>query len=174
VNRHPFTCGIVDAFEPGDLRKDSWVGSDNGLFYIKKYKNNDFTSVEYCVLFRLAEMYLIRAEARAHLNKLKGAEADINAVRNRSNLPSQTVNTKISALKMIEQERKVELFGEYPHRWFDLKRTMGFTDISKTRADEVLSVLKGSTWQTTDKLFPIKSNDIMLNPNLIQNPGYPQ
>ncbi|MNE85035.1 SusD family protein [compost metagenome] len=75
-------------------------------------------------------------------------------------------------LAAIEQERKVELFGEYMHRWFDLKRTAGFADPSKTRADEVLSVLKGAFWQSTDALFPIPSGEIIKNTSLIQNPGY--
>jgi starch-binding outer membrane protein, SusD/RagB family len=169
--------GFDAGFEPGDLRRESWVGAESGVSYIKKYKNNDFASTEYCVLFRLAEIYLIRAEARANQNNLTGANsaaADINAVRYRSNLTSKSIANKTSALMAIEQERKVELFGEYPHRWFDLKRMKGFTDPTKTRADEILSVVKGLTWQPTDKLFPIKSDDISLNHNLIQNEGYPE
>ncbi len=128
--------GFDAAFEPGDTRRDNWIGSESGLFYVRKYKNNDFSSTEYCVLFRLAETYLIRAEARAHLNNLTGtnsAGSDINAVRERSGLDPISITDEASALMVIEQERKVELFGEYPHRWFDLKRTKGFADPSSTR-----------------------------------------
>lgn len=164
-----------EAFEDGDKRQSNWVGVDNDVHYVHKYKNQDFSSVEHCVLFRLAEIYLIRAEARAHLNNLTGAnsaEADINAVRSRSGLNDVTVVDETFALIAIEQERKVELFGEYPHRWFDLKRTKGFLDPSKTRADEVLSIIKGASWQPTDKLFPITDDNMRLNRNLVQNDGY--
>jgi SusD family. len=164
------------AFEPGDLRKDNWVGTDGSLSFVHKYKNNDYTSTEYLLLFRLAETYLIRAEARAqrdHITGLNSAESDINTVRSRSNLKNITITDKKAALIAIEQERKVELFGEYPHRWFDLKRMKGLTSLSQTRADEVVAALKGATWQPTDKLFPIKSEDIRLNPQLKQNDGYP-
>jgi hypothetical protein len=169
--------GLAAAFEKGDSRKDNWVGSESGVSYVRKYRNNDFSSTEYCVLFRLAEVYLIRAEARAHQNKITGAggaESDINKVRLRSNLAAKVITSQVPALMAIEQERRVELFGEYPHRWFDLKRTKGFIDPSKSRADEVLSVVKGASWQPTDKLFPISSDDIKLNPNLVQNNGYPE
>lgn len=164
-----------EAFEEGDIRKDNWIGSTGDVFYVQKYKNQDFSGTEYCVLFRLAEIYLIRAEARVHMAMITGsnsAEEDINAVRNRSGLGPVSLTGEQAALMAVEQERKVELFGEYPHRWFDLKRTSGFSDPSKTRADEILPGVKGATWQSTDKLFPIEADQIKLNPNLVQNEGY--
>jgi hypothetical protein len=67
-------------------------------------------------------------------------------------------------LLAIEQERKVELFGEWGHRWFDLKRT--------GRADAVIGGQKPTTWQSTDVLYPIPQTQRLANPNLTQNPGY--
>jgi hypothetical protein len=64
-------------------------------------------------------------------------------------------------MKAIMQERRVELFGEWGHRFFDLKRT--------GTIDAVLGVEK-STWKSTAALFPIPYNETLLNPNLTPNP----
>ena len=67
-------------------------------------------------------------------------------------------------LLAIELERRLELFTEWGHRWFDLKRT--------GRAGTVLSVIK-EDWESTDLLLPIPQNEMELNQNLVpQNPGY--
>jgi hypothetical protein len=60
-------------------------------------------------------------------------------------------------------ERYHELFSEFGHRWFDLKRF----DLT----NEVLSPIKPG-WKPTDLLLPIPENELLINPNLIQNPGY--
>jgi hypothetical protein len=179
--RYFLRTGFDQAFEKNgagadDLRKTNWTGKNNaGVYYVNKYKVLVGSGDEYTVLFRLAELHLIRAEARAQQNNLigvNGAEADLNVIRARAGLDNKLGLNKASMLAAIEQERKVELFGEYPHRWFDLKRTAGFTDPSKTRADEVLAPIKGSFWQSTDALFPIPAKQIRINPALEPNPGY--
>jgi hypothetical protein len=61
----------------------------------------------------------------------------------------------------------VELFTEMGHRWFDLRRT--------GKIDAVMSVVapqKGGTWDATKQLLPIPASEIVLNSNLVQNPGY--
>lgn len=172
--------GFVNAFEAADLRRTNWVNAVSSdpasEFYINKYKLRTGTAGnEYYVVLRLAEQYLIRAEARAQQDKLTGAagaEADLNAVRARAELGAKTNLNKAAMLLAIEQERKVELFGEYAHRWFDLKRTVSVTDAAKTRADDLLSVVKGANWQSTDVLFPIPADERAKNTALTQNPGY--
>lgn len=116
------------------------------------------------MVFRLAEQYLIRAEARAQQGDATGAKADINAIRNRAGLPDTDADGQASILAAIEHERRIEFFTEWGHRWFDLKRT--------GRADAVLSPIKPN-WQSTDVLFPIPLQEIENNPNLLpQNAGY--
>ena len=62
-------------FSPLDQRKAHWTQAvtdgTTTWYYANKYKENATTpsSVEYTILFRLAEQYLIRAEARAQQNK---------------------------------------------------------------------------------------------------------
>ncbi|WP_299672833.1 RagB/SusD family nutrient uptake outer membrane protein [uncultured Polaribacter sp.] len=158
---------LLDTFEAGDLRKDNWVSSITvegiDYFFPFKYKNLDAPG-EYSTVFRLAEQYLIRAEARAQLNDFSGAQEDLNQIRNRAGLGNTTATTQSSLLLAIEQERFVELFTEFGHRWLDLKRT--------NRADAVLSGISTKDWQPTDVLYPIPELEREINPNLTQNPGY--
>lgn len=64
----------------------------------------------------------------------------------------------------VAKQRRLELFSEWGHRWFDLKRT--------SQATTVLAPLKGSTWQDTDVLYPLPSNEVTRNGAVKQNPGY--
>jgi hypothetical protein len=62
------------------------------------------------------------------------------------------------------QERKVELFSEFGHRFFDLKRL--------DKLDAELNLTKPS-WSTYMKNLPIPQRELLLNPNLLpQNNGY--
>lgn len=170
IPTYTITPTLFNSFTPGDLRKASWINSrvyqSQTIYYPAKYKvyGNSAPITEYYMVLRLAEQYLIRAEARVHLNNFSGALADINIIRSRAGLSNSTANNEVSLLDAIQQERRNEFFAEWGHRWFDLKRS--------GKADAVLSLLKPQTWQATDKLWPIPQNQILLNSALIQNPGY--
>ncbi|RFN60336.1 RagB/SusD family nutrient uptake outer membrane protein [Marixanthomonas ophiurae] len=161
---------FVDSFEIGDNRRSNWVGEvadGTGTYYFPfKYKQRDETgsSLEYSIVFRLAEQYLIRAEARAFENNLVGAKRDLNIIRNRAGLSDTDASTKTDILNAIQKERKFELFTEHGMRWFDLKRT--------GTANNILSPIKPG-WKVTDVLFPLPENELLINQNLQpQNPGY--
>ena len=165
---------LYNAFEPGDKRKTAWVGYNNTItptspfYYDYKYKQLSTpvstALIEDYMLLRLAEQYLIRAEARAQQQNLNSAIDDINVIRARAGLtPLSYGLTQSNILLAIEKERKLELFGEgYGHRWIDLIRTK--------RADAVLGAEKAGTWKSTAILFPIPANEILANPNLTPNP----
>lgn len=151
-----------------DLRKINWTSlktiSGKNYYAITKYKVASGTGAEYHIMLRLAEQYLIRAEARCKLNNLSGARSDIDAVRTRAGLTAiHSGSNETQLLTAIETERLHEFFGEYGHRWLDLKRT--------ERATAVLSPVKAN-WQSTDVLFPIPQAQILINTKLTQNPGY--
>jgi hypothetical protein len=138
-------------------------GSD--YFYPYKYKRRINTPVdEYTIVLRLAEQYLIRSEACHKQGKFQEALGDINIIRERAGLLPLELTAEDELYKAIFQERKLELFTEFGHRWFDLKRT--------GLVHAVLSPIKGDNWQETDQLFPIPFAEIQLNPELTQNPGY--
>lgn len=162
---------LMNAFETGDLRKDNWtksyVAGGNTLYCPFKYQYRLVTPVaEYTMVLRLAELYLIRAEARARQNKLDLAIDDLDDIRHRAGLAPLDDNlTQDQVLLAVEQERRVELFGEWGHRWFDLKRT--------NRADAVITAMPEKTgWQSTDVLYPIPAPARRTNVNLNQNNGY--
>jgi hypothetical protein len=161
---------LINAFEPADQRKASWlktrVFQGQTLYYPYKYKvyGNNAPLTEYYTIFRLAEQYLIRAEARLMQNKLDDALKDLNVIRGRAGIPSLSLASSNKLLEATMQERRIELMAEWGHRWFDLKRT--------GKVNEVLAALKPATWQPTDVLWPIPNNQILLNRSLSQNPGY--
>jgi len=162
------TDNLVNAFDPNDLRKKNWTSTVSGFLHPHKYHRTAASSpgeAEDFVSLRLAEQYLIRAEARAQQNKLADAIADLNAIRKRAGLESLPDNlTQVEILLWVEKERRIEFFAEEAHRWWDLVRT--------GRADAVLGSLPDKKWQAHKALLPIPQKQLDINPNLTQNPGY--
>ncbi|WP_126244018.1 RagB/SusD family nutrient uptake outer membrane protein [Chitinophaga rhizosphaerae] len=165
------TINLIRKFETGDARLANWTGtrtlaSGATYFWPAKYKVRNATPVqENTMLLRMGEQFLIRAEARIRQHKLDDGRSDLDSIRLRANLPKlNTALTQPQLLQAVESERKFELFAEWGHRWFDLKRTQRSTD--------VLGPIKGAEWQPTDTLYPIPAYAISTNLNLTQNEGY--
>src|SRR5690606_11150404 len=171
IPNYPISNQLLNSFASNDKRKTAWLDSNvvnnEVYFFPYKYKvrnsGNPIPSENYS-LFRLGEQYLIRAEARVMQNNLPGGMADINVVRQRAGLSDTASPDQSTLLNLIIEERRKELFCEWGHRWFDMKRT--------NSADEILSIIKAPNWQATDQLLPIPFREIQLNPHLLQNPGY--
>jgi starch-binding outer membrane protein, SusD/RagB family len=170
---------LVSTFEAGDRRLASWVGQfvsgGTTYYYPYKYKLNAYVGAttaptEYTMVLRLAEQYLIRAEARAQEGNLQGAAADLNVIRNRAGLGNTVAATQTDLLTAIYHERRVELFTEWGHRWFDLKRTGLINAVMGSPGN--FCQLKGGNWNPDWALFPIPATEITLNAKLGQNPGY--
>lgn len=161
---------LVKSFRASDNRKVAWIlpltVSGKTYFLPNKYKvgQNVTPITEYTVILRLSEQYLIRAEARAKLNNISGGTSDLNAVRVRAGLPALTGLTQASLTDSIQVERKFELFAEFADRWLNLKRT--------GTVNQVMTPLRGSSWSSSDQLYPIPLVEINRNSKLTQNPGY--
>lgn len=174
---HPVYLGssLLNRFELGDNRRVNWVDSVivNGSIYHYpfKYKSAslDEPLTEYLMVLRLGEQYLIRAEARAQQNNINGAQEDLNAIRGRAGLGNSVANDKASLLVAILHERQVELFTEWGHRWFDLKRT-GTIDAVMTAVTPQKA--NGAPWRSFQQWYPLPFADIQRGPNLVQNSGY--
>jgi len=127
------------------------------------------------VVLRLADVYLMRAEA---LNEISGptdeAYAMINAIRRRArNRDGGAGNGYPEDLSGASQdefrdavlnERAIEL-GFEGHRWFDLVRTGRLVETIKAVHPD---------YPVSEKhyLFPIPADELIINPNLTQNPGW--
>lgn len=170
---------LLNSFETGDNRKTIWVNLENSGGYSNP--NNRYFSIKFLntavpvqagkeqdyVFIRLAEMYLIRAEARARKTSpdLTGAASDLDLIRNRAGLANTTATTQTDLINAIIKERRVEFFHEGGYRWDDLVRT--------GTADAVISALPWKiNWDSYKTLWPIPLAQVNLNSNLEQNPGY--
>ena len=114
-------------------------------------------------LFRLAEMYLIKAEALARQNQVAPAMIELNRIHSKNFTPPQTLvaTTQQQALDLILKERLLEFTGEAKRRQ-DLIRFGKYTDARRFKTAQ----------QGYKILFPIPSTQIGANPLLDQNPGY--
>jgi len=190
TNRHTgliyvfLTDQLMNSFEPGDKRRQSWVDTTNSTiyggardiyYYPVKYKTGSDNYViggaptEYYMVLRLAEQYLIRAEAeyRGANGGQAAAIADLNVIRTRAglaNLPNSLSPDQL--LKAVAHERQIELFCEWGHRWLDLRR-LGL-------AHDVLSNISyKQPWAGDFQfMYPIPVTEITVDRFLTQNPGY--
>ena len=163
------TTGTVNNWEKSDLDKDYPC--------IKKFSDPDApfnvtASRRDIFLARLAETYLIRAEAYIKSgNKQTEAMNDINVVRTRAGAANITVAS--ATIDFILDERAREFAGEY-NRWYDLKRTGKLVQYVSTYNPDVPSEsnMKGNDGNYKI-LRPIPQDAIGLNSATItQNPGY--
>jgi len=156
-------ASLIAAFEPNDtIRKKATIAYDGTKAYANKY--NDLSlGADNIIVLRLAEMYLIRAEAEARKagGDISKVQADVDAIRHRAKLDPTPANTIDALLLAIENERRVE-FAFEGHRWFDLVRT-----------DRAVAVLPGVT-SIDQTLFPIPTSELNTNnsPDMTQNHGY--
>lgn len=171
---------LLNSFENGDLRKTNWIRtvSASGNTYTIPYKYKVYESdqvLEYDIILRLAELYFIRAEAYLHNGNTSAAVIDINKIRKRAGLPDlETTLTAAAVQAAIESEKQKEFFSELGHRWFDIRRWPAIDPAAagKTRADEILSVIKPDNWKSYKLIWPIPQAEIQKSQALTQNPGY--
>lgn len=180
------TQDLVDLYEAGDARLDAWYApcfdeinevtptgcdliNDNG-FELTKWSAEQAPSqfADDYVHLRIAEMYLIQAEARLYESGISAAITrlnDLRAERGATALDPADYATEDDVLDEILDERRRELVAE-GHRFFDLKR-LG-RDIRKapgTGRDDI-------TFNSIRILDDLPANQLEVNPELVQNPGY--
>jgi len=154
------SASFIASFESSDTRKEVTIGVDGSNYYAKKYDDLS-TGADNVIILRLAEMYLIRAEAQTHMENpvIKNIQDDINAIRNRAGLENTSASTLSALITVIEEERRLE-FAFEGHRWFDLVRT--------GRATQVVDGLDDINMT----LYPIPLSEMQTNNLMTQNPGY--
>lgn len=190
------TNDMIASYETGDLRKNASIGLDfkspitgDVVPYIKKYDHPHAiygrTDDDWPVL-RYSDVLLMLAEA---INETTGPTSDafgyLNQVRQRAGLPDVSGLDKEAFRVKVLHERRVELAFEN-WRWFDLKRTQtpdqltqflnAYGAIEKAAPTVTRQGIPYSSgdyqFQAYEVLYPIPSNEILVNAKLTQNQGY--
>lgn len=187
---------ILDANKNNDIRRWAYVDptskvdpqyltnsnyrSDDVLL-IDKYPGRVGTAGQELLndlkVFRLSEMYLIKAEARAAAGDFVGVATALKAVRDARSIAGPTVLATYSntegAWKDILKERRIELSFE-GHRYVDLKRLGALAGEKIDRNVKDSEGLPEATMDVTDHRFtlPIPQSELNANKVISQNPGY--
>ena len=168
---------LLDEYgDMGDVRSDMyfWTEGRGGQYapYQRKFASHRGLAFwDNVRVIRMAEMYLIAAEAYAEMDELDDARdilTDFREHRMDQAFAEVTLATKEDIIDLILNERRVEFFSEMSHRWFDLRRRG--MDIPKGDLDEDPGLpLSFEDYRVVDR---IPEREIAQNPNMIQNPGY--
>jgi starch-binding outer membrane protein, SusD/RagB family len=187
------TRGILNAFEEGDLRKESSIGyfidpvnSQHGIAigdtipYIKKYdwphQIQGVTNSNWPV-YRYAHVLLMMAESVNEIDGPDEAYTYINEVRQRADLDDLPQGLNQSQFReAIIHEQRVELAFEN-HRWFQLLRTDRAMEAMQAHGDVHRNIQPHLTEpayiiEEYKFTYPIPQRELTLNPNLEQNPGW--
>ena len=145
-------------------------------YQVAKFLNQNAATIEPedILYMRVAEMYLIEAEALA---KQGGKDAEAAAVlfelvSARDNAYTLSVNTGTALQAEILLQRRIELFGE-GHRWLDMLRNDEALDLTGSHADPsyYLDGYKQDKPSVNNAwIFKIPQDEINANPNMVQNP----
>ncbi len=184
---------FIASFPNGDQRKewgikDGYTNANDHVIvsrtYFNKFINEQFfedelspaeanSTLDYTIPFlRLAEMYLIAAEAENEMNGPANAYQYINKIRERARIdksdathvPDLSGLSKDEFRTAVLEERKWELHLE-GSAWFDLKRTQTFNLVQQARGNELVVPIGSynNTWLIPD--FEISNNNIDQNPS---------
>ena len=154
-------------FADNDIRKKAWFSADGT--HNDKYNLIGSDMSQGCIMpFRLADMYLIKAEALVRQGKTGEGKAVLDEFRSHrytGSLPA-IANDGDALLKAIHDERFKEFYMEGDKVWLDMKR---FGDaMERTIAGE-------KNYLTADDFrycFPIPAREMQYNKKMEQNPGW--
>lgn len=159
---------LISKYSTSDVRRNFYIYT-NGKYITSKYSVYSDRD-HYVSLFRLAEMYLIRAEANmktAIPNEVQ-ARADLDVIRKRANTNAENINLSGQALlDEIFNERRRELAME-GHLFFDIKRQG--KDV--VRDDCTATENKNLEYPNYRFVMPIPKDAVEYNTNMVQNEGY--
>lgn len=159
------------AFRDNDIRKNIYFTSDgtqSDKYNLLGLGGSFSSSRGGCLLpFRLAEMYLIKAEALARQGKTGEAKQILETFKQaRYTSDIELPNDSERILQEILNERVREFYMENDYRWLDMKR-LGIR-VERTINGEKVT-LEPDDFRYS---FPIPAKEIQLNKNMQQTPGW--
>ncbi|MGV3541267.1 MAG: RagB/SusD family nutrient uptake outer membrane protein [Rufibacter sp.] len=141
-------------------------GIDNPAYIVHKYPKGLSTQDDNIKVIRLAEVYLIRAEARAEQGKNDLAQDDLFEVMKRADPTAlKVLLTGPELVDRILLERRKELAFE-GNRLFDLTRKKKDVNLIRATSSTIIP------YNDNRLILPIPIAEINANPNIAQNPGY--
>ena len=147
----------------GGKRAQLIYDKGDGVYAIAEYAKQDGSSS--IQVLRLAEQYLIRAEALLHRSApdVAGARDDLNVIRRRAGLADLTLDDASALMMQVEAERRYELAFD-AHRFNDIVRT--------GRAAAVFGAYDSAFTNSDYWVLPFPNNAILADGDLEQNHGY--
>lgn len=144
-----------------DGPKISWITKYPGTKYAEdRVPDNDL------IMYRLADIYLMKAEAYAGLEDIPNAVAYLDKVRERAGIGNYAgALNKQSVEEEILDERGRELFFENK-RWYDLVRFHYGGTV------DVYNYVPNLVGKTTPLFWPLNTSVLANNDNLAQTDGY--
>jgi len=165
---------LIGSYANNDVRLSSFIGTNGaGNKYVNKFYNSSrggrVVDMKVC---RMAEIYLIRAEANARKASpdIAAGAADLNTLRS-NRIPGYTNATFPSATSLIDAvmaERFKELAFE-GFRFWDLKRNNMSVDRLSSDASAEWQTLSSGNYRF---VLPIPNGELLANPNIVQNDNY--
>lgn len=156
---------VLSLFADDDVRSSLIQQTPGGVTFFAKYGNTRGAFTDRVPIVRVAEMYLIRAEARVEQDNASGAREDLNTLRTTRGL-SEVGGPDSGLIDSIMVERRRELLYE-GHRWYDLKRRG--MDVPKPQPTVTEDEIPYSDFRI---LAPLPDAEVRSSPELEQNPGY--
>jgi hypothetical protein len=169
------TKGFYDSFTATDVRKglispSTRSGQAGTAYYITKYPI-DVINYDDVKIIRFSEAYLILAEAQYNLADIAGANATLNTLVLQRDPSKVYASTGTQVLDDIISERSKE-FAFEGYRFWDLMRlNLTFNKPQTQDANNVYTYTAVAPGNA-NRLFPIPNDEILVNPNVKQNPGY--
>jgi hypothetical protein len=165
---------LIASYDANDVRATAYIGTNTaGNKYVKKFftsaRGGRVVDLKPC---RIAEMYLIRAEANARKASpdVAAAAADLNTLRSNriTGYTNETFSSATALIDAIMEERFKELAFE-GFRFWDLKRNN--LPVERLASDA------SAAWQTLPVgnyrfVLPIPNTELLSNPNMVQNDNY--
>lgn len=193
------TQNLIDLYSDNDVRKTVYFntltlttnkGITGTVYGFNKFVDHtrvytDFNSYEYArfviepKMFRIAEMYLIAAEAYAQQNDIKNATKYLTGLKAKriTGYTAETFANKMELMQELQKEREREMVGEGT-RLIDLKRWHLGMKRGVPQQEDLCNLPGPATTSLTKSandykmVWPIPKHEMDVNPKIKQNPGY--
>ena len=169
------TQGHYNSYTATDVRKGliapgTRSGQAGTANYVVKYPI-DVINYDDVKIIRFSEAYLILAEAQYNLGDIAGANTTLNTFVLQRDPSKVYASTGTQVLTDILNERAKE-FAFEGYRFWDLMRLNLTFNKPQTQDANNNYTFTAVAPGNINRIFPIPNDEMLVNPNMVQNPGY--